>query len=75
MRSFKITLENGLALTIRPQSEVHADGHPILTYKYSIYVWSPLGIEDATIVQGYKDENPDYFGTISLSSLVIYSVT
>jgi hypothetical protein len=38
MRSFKITLKNGLALTVRPESDVHADGHPVLTYKYSIYV-------------------------------------
>jgi hypothetical protein len=33
MRSVKITLEIGLALTIRLES----DGHPILNYKYGIY--------------------------------------
>ncbi|WP_431200207.1 hypothetical protein ACQ86K_08875 [Mucilaginibacter sp. P19] len=37
MKPFFITIAKNLTLLIVPDSDAHADGHPVLTYTYSIY--------------------------------------
>jgi len=65
MKPFNLTLTNELRLTIQPESDAHANGHPVLTYTYSIFYWKLLGIEDTDLTQQNKANNPDYCGTVS----------
>jgi hypothetical protein len=37
MKPILMRLETGLQLKIVPDSDAHVDGHPVLTYSYSIY--------------------------------------
>jgi len=69
MKPFFITTANNLSLIIMPESEAHADGHPVLTYTYSIYrrdttVVSSLNQPDK-LLQLSKKDNRDYLGYIT----------
>ena len=69
MKPFFITTANNLSLIIMPESEAHADGHPVLTYTYSIYrrdttVESSLNQPDK-LLQLSKKDNRDYLGYIT----------
>lgn len=37
MKPFNLTVARSLNLTVIPDLDAHMDGHPILTYSYSIY--------------------------------------
>jgi hypothetical protein len=69
MKPFFITIAKNLALIIVPDSDAHADGHPVLTYTYSIYRrdTSTLGKLDQPdqLLQPSKKDNPDYLGYIN----------
>ena len=68
MKPFLITVDSGLKLMIVPDSDAHADGHPVLTYSYSIYkskqadIYEPA--DSDTLLLAEKRVNPDYRGTI-----------
>jgi hypothetical protein len=69
MKPFFITTSNHLPLIILPDSDAHADGHPVLTYTYSIYrrdasVLIRLNQPDK-LLQLSKKDNPDYLGYIT----------
>jgi hypothetical protein len=69
MKPFFITIAKNLALIIIPDSDAHADGHPVLTYTYSVYrrdtsALSRLNKPDQ-LLQANKKDNPDYLGSIT----------
>jgi hypothetical protein len=37
MRPFNLTVARSLNLTVIPDSDAHVNGHPVLTYSYTIY--------------------------------------
>ncbi|GGB09554.1 MULTISPECIES: hypothetical protein [Mucilaginibacter] len=69
MKPFFITIAKNLTLLIIPDSDAHADGHPVLTYTYSIYRRdkSTLGKlnQPDKLLQVNKKNNPDYLGYIT----------
>lgn len=69
MKPFVITIAKNLTLVIIPDSDAHADGHPVLTYTYSIYRRnnSTLGkLNQADkLLQVNKKNNPNYLGYIA----------
>ncbi|WP_413667124.1 hypothetical protein ACEN9X_21695 [Mucilaginibacter sp. Mucisp86] len=69
MKPFFITTAKNLTLIIMPESDAHMDGHPVLTYSYSIYrrdayTLSQLNQPDK-LLQLSKKNNPDYLGYIT----------
>ncbi|UOE46984.1 hypothetical protein MTO98_21500 [Mucilaginibacter sp. SMC90] len=69
MKPFFITTANHLSLIILPDSDAHADGHPVLTYTYSIYrhnasVLNRLN-QPEKLLQLSKKDNRDYLGYIT----------
>lgn len=66
MKPFFVTIANNLSLIVLPESDAHVDGHPVLTYKYSIYkrdtsALSKLNQPDK-LLQPNKKNNPNYLG-------------
>jgi len=69
MKPFFVTTANNLSLIIMPESEAHADGHPFLTYTYSIFrrddaILAKLNQPDRLLLPN-KKTNPDYLGYVS----------
>jgi hypothetical protein len=70
MKPFFVTVAYNLHLAILPETELRMDGHPIITYSYSIFkrVKSALNIKPAAaeIRRLFKKNgNPDYLGHIN----------
>jgi hypothetical protein len=69
MKPFNLTVARSLDLTVIPDSDAHMDGHPILTYSYSIYKnngVSPdsyLSEKESNLHLGNQND-PDYMGVI-----------
>ena len=69
MRPFKLTVAQSLNLTIIPDSDAHMDGHPLLTYSYSIYknegAFSGNDLsEKESSLHLVKKEDANYMGVI-----------
>ncbi|AYL94572.1 hypothetical protein [Mucilaginibacter celer] len=69
MKPFFITIAYNLHLIVLPESEAHIDGHPVLTYSYSIFRREPsvLNISENydALLQTTKKNNPNYLGHIN----------
>ena len=69
MKPFFITIAKNLTLLIIPDSDAHADGHPVLTYTYSIYRRDKSTVaklnQPDKLLQADKKNNPDYLGYIT----------
>lgn len=64
------TLENNLRLMIIPDTLAHVDGHPILSYTYSIFLdkaqGSPLqALSKENALHLEKNNDPNYYGYIT----------
>ncbi|MGI4750693.1 MAG: hypothetical protein ACRYFB_08670 [Janthinobacterium lividum] len=70
MQPIFFTVGAKLRLMVIPDSQAHADGHPVLTYTYSIYRdKTPASQEqiDSRVSELLleKKHDPDYMGTIT----------
>lgn len=69
MKPFFITIAKNLALIITPDSDAHADGHPVLTYTYGIYRRDTSTLGELNhpdkLLQVNRKDNPDYLGYIT----------
>jgi hypothetical protein len=69
MRPFYLTVANALNLTVIPDSDAHMDGHPVLTYSYSIYKnegaisGNDLNEKESNL-HLKKQDDPNYMGVI-----------
>ena len=73
MKPIFITVAAKLPLMIIPDSQTHMDGHPVLTYTYSIYRDKYDGhlrpsIDTEALLSPEKKKDPDYMGYITSSS-------
>lgn len=68
MNPFYVTVGKDIPLMIIPDSLAHVDGHPILTYSYSIYHDGERNAElqKLRVTQQHleKKNDPGYMGTI-----------
>lgn len=66
MKAFNLTVARTLDLLIIPDSDGHMDGHPVLTYSYSIYKFHENShIEEKEAELHLENQNdPDYMGVI-----------
>jgi hypothetical protein len=68
MRPFNLTVAQSLNLTIIPDSDAHMDGHPVLTYSYSIYKNEGLAAGDLSKKENnvhlVQQGDPNYLGVI-----------
>lgn len=60
-----LTLENNRNLKIVPETRVFMDGHPILSYKYSIFQDGQKTIAGNEVLKYSKATDPDYLGVIT----------
>lgn len=68
MKPIYLTVRHDLPLMIIPDSQAHADGHPVLTYTYSIFrdkadPFEAIAKENKLHLS--KNDDPDYFGFIT----------
>jgi hypothetical protein len=66
MKPFYLEVAESLQLTIIPDSDAHMDGHPVLTYSYSIYRFvenDDLQVKQARLHLEDKCDT-DYLGVI-----------
>jgi|SRR5215217_9619525 len=68
MRPFNLTVAQSLNLTIIPDSDAHMDGHPVLTYSYSIYKNEGMAVGDLSKKENNvhleQQDDPNYLGVI-----------
>jgi len=68
MKPILMRLETDLPLKIVPDSDAHVDGHPVLTYSYSIYRQqqgnTPFDESPEELLIPEKTNNKDYLGTL-----------
>lgn len=69
MQPIFIKVGADLPLMIIPDSEAHVDGHPVLTYTYSIYKDKNNNksglVSKENNLHLQKNDNPDYMGYIT----------
>lgn len=70
MKPIFITVAPKQQLMVIPDSDAHADGHPVLTYTYSVYRDQQNGdptqlVAKETNLHLAKNEDPDYMGFIT----------
>lgn len=70
MRPLYFTLSSGTALTVIPDTHVYQDGHPIISYTYSLFhnrAQEGIKVEPEFTGKVYSDyvNHPDYAGFIT----------
>jgi len=70
MQSIFLKIDNDLSLMAIPDTQAHLDGHPVLTYTYSIFKNPPTtgnfdSQQQDQLIQPDKKTNPDYMGTLT----------
>lgn len=70
MKPIHITIAKKRPLVIIPDSHAHVDGHPVLTYTYSVYNDQKKGDKDLVLSKEAslhleKNDDPDYMGYIT----------
>lgn len=70
MKPIHITIDHKTSLIIIPDSQAHMDGHPVLTYTYSIYRDQKNGDRNQVSSKEAnlhleKNNDPDYMGYIT----------
>ena len=68
MKPIFFTVDNSLPLKVVPDTQLHLDGHPVLTYNYNIFFDStkndPASVF-STKESSDKITDPDYYGYIT----------
>jgi UDP-galactopyranose mutase len=68
MKPFYLTIDNSLDIAVIPDSDAHVDGHPVLTYSYSIYKNVknvPVAVNEKENTLHLEEHNdPNYMGVI-----------
>lgn len=69
MKPFYCTLKSQLSIMVIPDADAHMDGHPVLTYSYTLYKSKSDGGSASKITIDHllsadKIKNPNYLGTI-----------
>jgi hypothetical protein len=75
MTPFYCTITGGMTVMVIPDTQAHVDGHPVLTYSYTLYRSMPSRpVEETAAVDKLlapdKIKHKDYLGTIFLISLI-----
>jgi hypothetical protein len=68
MKPIFFTIDKELPIKVIPDTQMHMDGHPILTHNYNIYFDSTKNNPAAILSKGEASDNitdPDYMGAIS----------
>ena len=69
MKPFYFTIDDSVQVMVIPDADAHMDGHPVLTYSYTLYKVLP-GAERSeklntdALLTADKRKDPDYLGTI-----------
>lgn len=66
MQAFHHTLSDGLSLRIIPDSSVYHDGHPIISYTYSLFIDRKKGAKALITRSTDYINHPDYIGFITI---------
>jgi hypothetical protein len=69
MTPFYCTISGGMTVMVIPDTQAHVDGHPVLTYSYTLYRSMPSRpVEETAAVDKLlapdKIKHKDYLGTI-----------
>ena len=69
MKPIFVTISKGISLAVIPDSDAHMNGHPVLTYTYSIFrrersVFGEMA-DPENLLQPEKKNNPNYLGYIT----------
>ena len=68
MKPFFITVGARLSLLVVPETEAHFNGHPVITYTYSLFIKNRDEYAHTVIVEDVlkvdKQKHPDYMGSI-----------
>ena len=69
MKPIFITISQGISLTVIPDSDAHVNGHPVLTYTYSIFRRKRSNLSEVAdpenLLLPEKKNNPNYLGYIT----------
>lgn len=68
MKPIFFTIDDELPVKIIPDTQMHLDGHPVITYNYNIFFDSTRNDPAALLSAGEPTDNingPDYMGAIS----------
>ena len=73
MKPFSLTIDNNLDILVIPDSYGHMNGHPVLTYSYSIYKnvnkYDPVAMHEKEDNLHLEDRNdPNFMGVIIFES-------
>jgi len=69
MIPFYFTINETMPIMVVPDANSHMDGHPVLTYSYTLYeansdLYNMPSIDIDSNLASAKQKNPDYLGTI-----------
>ena len=69
MKPFYFNINETMRIMVIPDADAHMDGHPVLTYSYTLYEANPvryntLSINSDQLLAPDKRKHPDYLGTI-----------
>jgi hypothetical protein len=70
MQPFYFEVDNHMPLMIIPESDAHANGHPVLSYTYAIYKdtqgsKAPRFKNTDSLLTPDKKNDPNYLGTLT----------
>ncbi len=68
MKPIFFTIDNKLPVKVIPDTQMHQDGHPVLTYNYNVYFDSAKNNPAVLLSKDEPTDNitdPDYMGAIS----------
>ena len=68
MKSIFFTIDSALPIRVVPDTQLHQDGHPVITYNYNIFFDSTKNNPSALLNKDEETDNissPDYMGAIS----------
>jgi hypothetical protein len=70
MKPFYFKINESQPIMVIPDTDAHLDGHPVLTYSYTLYKSRPghsvpNPVKTDQLLEPDKRKNPDYLGTIS----------
>jgi len=77
MNPIVVTIDNNLKLLVVPESEIHLNGHAILTYSYNIYLISRNATDEkcnsSNQIEFEIPRNTSYLGVIMSASPGVYT--
>ena len=77
MKPIFVTVNNILEIMVVPDSEVHLDGHPIITYSYNLYLMSRNASNDKCNLEDQAElarpSKTNYMGVIFSNATGVYT--